>query len=180
MVKTNESQITCKFWIRIGIFVAVVCYLVPSQPILAETVKFRVINYISKVEIIPIEDVEGHMVGVYQRRGLALFDDGGVATETSCASFDGIKGKGTFQGYSKLTYEDGSTTVSKYQGRMWRIQDGKIRLEEGSGEYVRGTGRFKGITGTLTWTGKRFTPYSKEVGADNLLDVTAIYSLPSK
>lgn len=180
MFTTTGSRIVRYYWRRVGIYVAVVCLLVPSRKILAETVKFRIINYITKLEIIPIEDSEGHMIGIYQRRGLALFENGEVATETSWATFDGVKGKGTFQGYSKLNYEDGSTTVSKYKGKMWRIQDGKIRLEEGSGEYFRGTGRFEGITGTMSWTGKRFTPYSKEVGADNLLDVTAIYSIPSK
>jgi hypothetical protein len=180
MLKIEKSKIVPTFWRFTVIFLGAICFLVSAQHVNAETVKFRIVNYISKLEIILIEDVEGHMIGVYQRRGLALFENGDVATEISCATFDGIKGKGTFQGYSILTYEDGSTTVSKYKGNMWRTQDGKFRLENGTGEYIGGTKYFEGIKGTLSWTGKRFTPYSKDVGADNLLDVTAIYTLPSR
>lgn len=180
MSKINASKTAPNFWRLTGIFLTVVCFFVFAQHVRAETVKFRIINYITKLEIIPIEDVEGHMVGLYQRKGQALFENGEVANETTCATFDGIKGKGTFQGYSILTYEGGSTIVFKHQGNMWKIQGGKFRLEKGSGEYVSGTGKFEGIKGTLSWTGKRSTPYAKDVGADNTLDVTAIYTLPSE
>jgi len=155
------------------------CFLSAKQTA-AETIKFKIISHISKLEILPIEDTDGHMIGIYKRTGLALFEDGKVATVESQSTFDGIKGKGTFQGYSMLTHEDGSTTVSKHTGSMWRIQDGKFRLEKGRGEYIKGTGKFRGIKGTSSWTGRRYTPYVKGIGADNLIDVTAIYTLPSE
>ena len=58
-----------------------------------------------------------------------------------------------------------------------------MRLFKGTGEFIRGTGRFegiKGIKGAVTFSGKEVTPYSKETKSDVYFDATATYILPSK
>ena len=51
----------------------------------------------------------------------------------------------------------------------------------GKGTYVSGTGRFEGIQGDITFTGKYVTPYDKEKGmlGDLIVDVISDYNLPS-
>ena len=57
-----------------------------------------------------------------------------------------------------------------------------LPLGKGDGEFPPRTGRFEGIKGKLTWTGKGYTGYSKEKGllADVLIEATATYTLPTK
>jgi hypothetical protein len=50
----------------------------------------------------------------------------------------------------------------------------------GKGEYIKGTGRFQGIKGSSTFSGKYITPYGKETKGDVVMDVTGTYTLPSK
>jgi hypothetical protein len=83
----------------------------------AETVKkAKVTSYITKIEVIPVPDVKGHIVGVYERRGVYVSEDGEAAAYHTRGTLDLNKGIGPFQGYTQLTYKDGSTTISKYQG----------------------------------------------------------------
>ncbi|MEW6375809.1 MAG: hypothetical protein AB1502_08470 [Thermodesulfobacteriota bacterium] len=157
--------------------------IMSSAQVGAETVseKFRVTGYIVRVEAIPVEDVEGHVLMVIMRRGLASFETGETAKWEAWVTGDFIKGKGPFQGYTKYTYEDGSTTIAKVEGFWEAIPDGKS-LYKGTSEYIKGTGRFEGIKGSMSYTGKGLTPYSKEKGlmSDVYYDCIATYSLPRK
>jgi len=132
------------------------------------------------VEVIPIVDVEGHMVGIYERRGVAISEDGEVAAHLSRGAFDYIKGQGSDQGYSQLTFKDGSTTVIKYQGTATIAPGEKLPLIKGKGEYIKGTSRFKGIKGNVSYSGKCVTPLTKETKSDLVVDSTVTYTLPSK
>jgi hypothetical protein len=49
-----------------------------------------------------------------------------------------------------------------------------------TGEILSGTGRFAGITGSLTFTGKNLKPIKGEAGARSTLDYTFTYTLPAK
>jgi len=159
-----------------GLLVALL--LVSVTQARAETVKYKLTAYGTKSEAIPVGDVEGHYIGVYEGRGLALFENGEVATYLIRCTWDYIKGQGTNQGYVQLTYEDGSTTVAKFQGAGTKVE-GRT-LYKSKGEYIKGTGRFKGIQGHYSYSGKRITPYSKETKGDTYAEVTATYTLPSK
>ena len=46
----------------------------------AEESKFRCTNYLTKVEYIPVPDVDKHVVGTYERRGIAVFENGEIAS----------------------------------------------------------------------------------------------------
>jgi hypothetical protein len=133
-------------------------------------------DYVTYIEGLPVGDTAGHVVSIYSRKGLALLENGEVATYTNWGTLDFIKGNGSVQGYSMLTYPDGSTTVYKIQGT---VEAGINKL---TGEFIKGTGKFEGIKGTLSITGKTMTPYSKEKGTigDAYYDITVTYTLPQK
>ncbi len=168
----------------LSILLIAVWLLVPAPQAEAKTVKVksRVVSYLAKVEWSPVGDVEGHIIGFFSRRGLLFFENGEVATYSNRGTFDYTKGHGSFVGYGLVTYEDGSTTISKLQGTSTPIEGTNLKTSKGTGEYIKGTGRFEGIKGTFSFTGKRLTPFSKKTGtrSDYYADVTATYTLPSK
>ncbi len=147
----------------------------------AETLKYKVSNYQTQGEVIQVGDIEGHAIIITTRRGLALFENGDVATYTNWATFDSVKGKSVMDAYTILTFEDGSTITYKAKG-IWEAVPKGFPVGKGTGEFTKGTGKYEGIKGNLTFSGKVYTTYSKEKGtlADSLLEVTATYTLPQK
>jgi hypothetical protein len=160
----------------IGTLIIAVSLLGFSQIAGAETHKFRITTYVTHFEVLPVGDVEGHILGTVSRKGLVFFENGEIATYTVWVTIDLIKGNGSFQGYSLTTYQDGSTQVNKLQGTL------EAGMYKFTGEYVKGTKRFEGIKGTIASTGKSLTLYSKEKAtfSDVYFDVTGTYTLPSK
>ncbi len=61
---------------------------------------------------------------------------------------------------------------------MVRDQSGGISAKA-SAEIIKGTGRFEGIKGTVSATGKNFLA-TKEEAARAFNDVTLTYTLPTK
>ena len=166
----------------IGILLIAVWLLVSTTPAAAkkEKVKTRNVSQITKMHVIKVGDVDGHIIAVYERRGLAFFVDGEVGTYLNRGMFDMTKGKGTAQGYVTHTFEDGSTTNSTWQGTI-APREGKRLTAEGTYTYIGGSGRFEGIEGGGSWTAKSFTPYSKEeTKSDLITDVTGTRTLPKK
>ena len=184
MVKIRENKKSFVSWCLIGILLIVAWVLVfaPQAEAKAVKVKFRVVTYLVKLEWSPVGDVEGRIIGFFSRRGLIFFENGEVATYSNRGSFDSTKGHTSYEGYGLVTYEDGSTTISKIQGTTKPIEGTDFKTGKGTGEYIKGTGRFEGIKGSLSYTLKQLTPYSKKKGTfgDNYADVTATYTLPSK
>jgi len=165
----------------IGVFLIAALILVPAAQAGEKTEKFkgRHITQITKMHVIKVGDVEGHIVGIFQRRGLN-FINGEVSLYKGSGTFDFIKGKGTAEGYAQITYEDGSTTVGKFQGTMEPLK-GKRSTGKGTFTYVGGSGRFEGIKGGGPWTSKGFTPFTKEeTKSDSVVDFTGTRTLPSK
>ena len=103
-------------WCQIGILLIAVWLLFSATPAIAKTmkVKYRIANYLNKLEWSPVGDVEGHVIGFFSRRGLAFFENGEVAAYSNRGTFDSIKGKSSFVGYNLITFEDGSTTILKF------------------------------------------------------------------
>ena len=145
----------------------------------AESVKGRSVYHFVKIERIEVGDVPGHMVGVAEHRGLMSLDTGEVATHISRLTFDYTNGSGTFQGYSSVTFEDGSTKIFKAQGRT-TAQPGGVSTFEASYTYLKGTGRFDGIQGTGSFAGKRIAPLTPGASGDSYLDFTETYTLPTR
>jgi hypothetical protein len=144
------------------------------------TWKFKEVTYLTKLEAIPVPDVEGHIVGFYERRGLYIFEHGEVGAFRSCGTFDYIKGQGSFQGYAHLTSKGGCQRVYKYHGTETIPPGEKLSTVSAKGEYIKGTGRLKGIKGKLSGVGKSITPFGKKTKGDMIFEGTTTYTLPSQ
>ena len=165
----------------IGVFLIAALVLLPAAQAGEKTEKFkgRHISQITKIHVSKVGDVEGHIIGLLERRGLDL-KNGEVGTYRNWITFDTTKGKGTAVGYSQVTYEDGATTVAKVQGTLEPLE-GRRSTGKGTFTYIRGSGRFEGIKGGGSWTFKTFTPYTKEeTKSDAIVDYTGTRTLPSK
>ena len=115
----------------------------------SSTTKFRAINHITKMEMVPAGDEKGHVVGILTRGGLALFENGEVANQTAVLVFDATLGKGgVYDTYSTITFEDGSSWVTKTKGSMERTPDQKRILTMQTVALVMDTPKF---TKWLKW-----------------------------
>jgi len=119
----------------------------------AEDMYFKLVSMYDKLEMVKVAETEGILLGVMDRRGLSIFDNGEIVPTNCRGIIDTKKG---FQGYSAMIFKDGSTLVISWKGPTSRSNsaDGKY-LEYGmAAEYEQGTGRFKGIKGSGTFKGK--------------------------
>jgi hypothetical protein len=73
------------------------------------------------------------------------------------------------------TFKDGSTFIGKIQGTK------TPETVKGTGVFLKGTGRFEGIKGKMSFKGKYITPYTKDkTKGDAIIDVTGTYTLSKK
>ena len=142
----------------------------------AEDVEWQVTSYITKIEFIPVPDVEGHAVGIFERRGTAIYKNGETAAYHTRGTWDFIKSNGLFNGYTTMTFEDGSMVMAKYKGDM-TTEPEKLPTFSGKGEYIKGTGKYEGIKGNLSFSGKYITPFNKETKGDNVINAKGTYTL---
>lgn len=145
----------------------------------AETMNFKLVSMVEKLEMVKVSDIEGVVIGVIDRKGLSVFENGDIATTTCRGTFDTKKG---FQGYSALTFEDGSIIVLAWKGPTSRVPPGgKFGGYAGTFEYTKGTGRFKGIKGSGTFTAKA-PNWDKDFKAKGFTfyEWAGTYTLPSQ
>jgi len=134
-----------------------VAFLIGLGPIAtkakAESMNFKLVSMIEKIEIVKVTQTEGVIIGVVDRKGLSLFNNGEVATTSCRGTFDTKKG---VQGYSSIIFEDGSTLLLSWKGPAIQPAPagGKFREYKLAFEYAEGTGRFKGIKGNGAFSGK--------------------------
>ncbi|MDJ0950651.1 MAG: hypothetical protein QNJ94_17195 [Alphaproteobacteria bacterium] len=137
-----------------------------------QVLKFRLVTHSVEMKVIPASKAEGHIIGVANSRGVAIFEDGRIADKSFTSSFDFTKGLGPYHGYSTYTFEDGSTIRARFDGGAETTPDGRVSR----GEYseLTGTGQYEGVMGT-GWFQSKFVPW--EQGA-NLFDGEFKLSLP--
>ena len=142
----------------------------------AEESNYRVTNCLTKLEYIPVADVDKHILGTYERRIVELFENGEVATYHTIGTFDFVDYMGPFQGYVTFTYKDGSTIIEKYDATMTK-ESGNMLKFNGKRDYIKGTGKYEGIEGTITFTGEYLTPYNEKTKGDIIVDASSNYTL---
>jgi hypothetical protein len=83
-----------------------------------------------------VGDVEGHIIGAYENKGVSIYDDGTRADLTVIRTIDRTQGVGTL----------------KYEGESQKTAEGSVS----AGRYVSctGTGHFGGVRCEGTWKGK--------------------------
>jgi hypothetical protein len=174
----RKNKMTIAILGCIGIFLIAALVIVPAAQAGEKTVKYKVAAPFTKLEFVPVPDVKGHIIGVAERRGVAIYENGETAAYHSRLTFDSTKGDGSWKGYADLSFADGSIIIWKCQGT---VSGGKPRLIKGTGQYIKGTERFEGIKGELSLSAKYVTPYTKDATkGDAVFDYTSTYTLPKK
>ena len=143
----------------------------------AETLNYKNFNHVTKVEVVPIPDAEGHLVRLTVREGVQIFENGELAWIKSVLYSDQINRAGTLDVYSTLTFQE---ITSHTKGRVEATPAGLQTGSKLTGEIIHGTGRFQGIKGTLTSAGKLLPPEKGEPSGKSLGEGTYVYTLPSK
>ena len=159
-----------------GLIITLFLLTSPTQAA-AATMKFRAVLFHNKVEAMEVEHIEGHVIGVFKSTGLASLETGEVAVMSQHGTFDYIKGAGTHMAYARLTFEDGSTIDYNYHGTTALAPEGKGAIfKDVSVEITGGTGKYAGIRGGGSYTGRRIVPGI--AGAQFYSDSVLIYTLP--
>jgi hypothetical protein len=130
----------------------------------------------AEVTTVEVGDVPGHVVGVVQFKGLTFFANGETATHSNPATFDLTNGSGPHQGYVVHYFDDGSTSIERYQGEARLSADGKRTTVTGTFQCVGGTGRFAGLKGEGTYRGERLG--ALQTGDYVYVDTTGSCSVP--
>ena len=152
-------------WFFVGCIIVAALFLGFVIEAQAETMKCRSVGVQIKVEAIPVADVENHTMGFGIREGLAFFDNGETANLRSQSIWDLIQGKSMkAYGYSFFTFEDGSKIITKFEQDNIADESGKLTAAKATGEILKGTGRFEGIKGNFTFTGKTLPAPKGEAG----------------
>ncbi len=141
--------------------------------------KGRVVYHFVKTEVMQVGDVPGHIIGIVDASGLVFTDTGEVGIFSNKISLDLINGTGSHQSYTVNTFEDRSTMVSVGKGITTARPDGTSTFE-GRYTYTGGTGRYAGIKGGGSYTGKRLAPVTQGGPADSFFDTVGTYTLPSQ
>ncbi len=115
----------------------------------------RRVQNTTAVRTVEVGDVAGHVVGVVEFKGLTFFATGEIASHVNSATFDLIDGSGAHAGYVVHHFEDGSTSVEKYQGKTKVEGAGGRTVVEGTFQCVGGSGRFAGLKGEGHYRGER-------------------------
>jgi hypothetical protein len=174
----KKSKITITILGCVCIFLIAALVMVPAAQAGEKTVKYKIVAPITKMEFIPVPDMKGHIIGVLERRGVAIYENGETAAYHAQLTFDKSKDQNLWGGYFDLSFSDGSINITKYQGTT---SYNKPPLIKGTGEYIKGTGRFEGIKGEVSFNCKVVTPYTKDTTkGDFVCDVTSTYTLPKK
>lgn len=157
---------------------AAVAFLAPSGASAAE-IKFRLVMYATKADIKPVGDVEGHVAGTWERRGLCIMGKD-IGAYLGNGTLDMTKGKGTAEGKNTCTFDGGSSWTGKFQFGLEPLGNGLLRFKNVRSEFVEGTGRFEGMKGTYTWTGRTYTPSNETTKGDAIIDAVGTYNVAKK
>lgn len=134
---------------------AAACLFVPALAPAQDLGTSRRVQGTARVTTVEVGDVPGHIVGVVEFKGLTFFADGEIATHSNPATFDLTNGSGPHQGYLVHYFDDGSTSIERYQGEARLSADGKRTTITGTFQCIGGTGRFEGLKGEGTYRGER-------------------------
>jgi hypothetical protein len=106
----------------------------------AETLKCKSAATATKDERVSVGDEEGHILGVQIMDGLGFCENGEITRIRYHAVFDFMPEKGVQAiGYSTMTFEDGSTIVTRFQRLVDPFQSG-VGAAKATAEIVKGTG----------------------------------------
>lgn len=141
-------------------------------------VKARDVIYATGGTVKPVGDVDGHVAGTWEKRGVCL-EGKNVGTYFGTGTLDMTKGKGTGDGKATCTFEDGSSHALRFTMSLEPIGKGLVKWT-GRGEFVEGTGRYDGIKGSATFSGRTYNPINETTRGDSVVDIVARYTVAKK
>jgi 4-carboxymuconolactone decarboxylase len=166
-------------WVLFGILLISAWVLGSAIQAGAETMKCKSVQTTTKIERMEVGDEKGHLLALQRMEGLAYCENGEIAKMRSDNVSDFVPGKGVEAlGYTFFTFEDGATIIVRFQ-RSVAFGQSAIGSAKASSEIIKGTGRFEGIKGTTSGTGKNFLQTKEEPGRA-FTDITLTYTLPTK
>jgi hypothetical protein len=170
-----------KVWLEVvaGVLFAILTMVPIAQAEQTVTEKGRTVYHFVKMEVMQVGDLPGHIVGIADTRGLNFLDNGEVRNYSSKIIFDLIDGTGTHQTYAITTSDDKSTVTTLHKGVTTARSDGTSTFE-GTTTFIGGTGRFAGVKGAGSYSGKRLVPLTPGGPADAFSDYVSTYTLPSQ
>jgi hypothetical protein len=135
-----------------------------------ETLKFRNVEHLTSNQNQRIDSVERHFMGVVRSEGVATFSDGSTGTTLGVGAYDVVVGSGgTNNGYTTLTFTDGSELWFKWAGT---IKWGETKnIETGTAIVVGGKGRYAGAKGDATWEGEATRGANAMGEIDNVVNI---------
>ena len=112
----------------------------------------RQVWHVTTIHALKVPDVEGHVINVLEAKGIVSYEKWGAALIDQINTMDLIKGAGTMQGYNQVTFPDGSTITSRFEGKVTGGGTGVTGMAsaESTSTYIKGTGKFQGIQGRGT------------------------------
>jgi len=167
-------------FILLGVFFFMAGFLGSAKEVGAETLKLKVSNVVTKSEVFPVGNVEEFSIFFVVREGVFVLENGEFGSFKAVVTSEWTKGKGhLFLGYIMFIFVDGSTIVGTFQtGKAWPDPEGKVGgIQKASGELTNGSGRFKGIKGTQSMTGKFLKPLKGESAGKAYIEFILTYTL---
>jgi hypothetical protein len=126
--------------------------VIVGDALAGEKVKLRSVMYGTKWEQINVGDEEGHVIAVYEAKGIDTnmqgkkFMDGWLYRESGLMDMNGKAGTWSAQGYGECTDRDGDKIFITWEGKKDKKETG-----EGTNAILKGTGKWQGIQGKGTW-----------------------------
>ena len=168
------------FFTLLGIFFVTVLFFGFTKGVGAENLKIQASMVVAKGEQIPVDNIEGTALNALVKNGLFVSENGELGSMRFIGTACNTAGKGgSFLGYLVFIFGDGSTILGTFQpGSSWPDPEGKVSgLQKASGELIMGSGRFKGIKGTLTMTGKLLKTVKGEFSSKSSNEFNFTYTL---
>jgi len=161
----------CVWGVLIGLFAVAVL----GRTAGAETLKWRQGLSVEKLESSQVGSMPGRVIGIGESKGVAFFENGEVAATVNMFTFFYTDGSGPAVSFGQFAFEDGATFVIEFKVNATANKRDKTTEFKGEFSFIHGSGRFAGIKGSGTASGKRFAP----LGAGSVLyfDYTGNYTL---
>ncbi len=171
-----------KNFYKLVVFVTMIIFILGffSNGAWAEEMNFTIDSYVTKMEMIPLADAQGHALLLGERRGVANFEDGTAAAYHTSFTCDLSNGAGPCEGYSDLTFMDKSQTFSKWKLNVGVPEGKQLPALKGTGNFIRGTGKYEGIEGNISFSGYYLTPFNEVTKGDQVVQVESSYKIPAK
>ena len=142
---------------------------------MAEPLKWRHSQHVTKAEAVEVGDLTGHSLTAAKGSGLGFFENGEVATLAITAIVDYVNGSGPFSGYVIYNFEDGASFTIKIAGTTTTAAGGKSSALKGEFTFTQGAGRFAGIKGGGAVSAKRLSS-ALSGGSEVYMDFSGDYS----